>query len=245
MEPGLRGSGHELIGVGTIYLVRHAQAAFGTDHYDRLTDTGFSQARLLGDYFGRRKLRFDAVFTGTLRRQGETAQGIFQGHPQLAAPSVQEVFQGLDEYKPEAVMMALNGNVPAPAPAAARRDPVVVREHFRALREALLAWAEDRTAPQGMPAWREFQDGAVAALVEARQRFPDGNVLIVSSGGPIAAVVAAALNAPPAAAVELNLRIRNSSLSEFAATPRRHHLISFNGLPHLDTHPDQTLITYA
>jgi hypothetical protein len=45
--------------------------------------------------------------------------------------------------------------------------------------------------------------------------------------------------------VELNLRIRNSSLSEFAATPRRHHLISFNALPHLDTHGDSSLTTYA
>lgn len=231
--------------MGTIYLVRHGQAAFGTDHYDRLTDIGFSQARLLGDYFRRRNIVFDAVFTGTLRRQTETAQAIFEDHPQLAAPSLQETFRGLDEYKHEAVMMALTGNFPAPALAAARRDPVVVREHFRVLRDALLAWAENRTTPQGMPAWQEFQDGAVAALIEARRRFPDGNVLIVSSGGPIAAVVAAALNAPPAAAVELNLRIRNSSLTEFAATPRRHTLISFNGLPHLDTHADPTLTTYA
>jgi broad specificity phosphatase PhoE len=227
-----------------IYLVRHGQAAFGTDHYDRLTDTGFTQARLLGGYFARRRLRFDAVFTGTLRRQSETAQGIFEGH-ELGASPPQEAFPGLDEYKPEAIMMALTGTFPAPALAAARRDPLVVREHFRVLREALLAWAEGRTQPEGMPVWQAFQDGAVAALVEARQRFPDGNVLIVSSGGPIAAVVAAALNAPPATAVELNLRIRNSSLTEFASTPRRHSLVSFNGLPHLDTHPDPTLITYA
>ncbi|HEX3398173.1 MAG TPA: histidine phosphatase family protein [Steroidobacteraceae bacterium] len=231
--------------MGTIYLVRHGQAAFGTDHYDRLTDLGFAQARLLGGYFGRRNIRFDAVFTGTLRRQTETAQGILEGHPELGSSPTQESFPGLDEYKPEAIMMALTGNFPAPALAAARRDPVVVREHFRVLREALLAWAEDRTKPEGMPVWQAFQDSAVEALVEARRRFPDGNVLIVSSGGPIAAVVAAALNAPPATAVELNLRIRNSSLTEFAATPRRHNLISFNGLPHLDTNPDLTLITYA
>ncbi len=231
--------------MGTIYLVRHGQAAFGTDHYDRLTDLGVAQARLLGGYFGRRNIRFDAVFTGTLRRQTETAQGIFEGHPEFGTPPLQETFPGLDEYKPEAIMMALTGTFPAAAPAAARRDPVVVREHFRVLREALLAWAEDRTQPEGMPVWQAFQDGAVAALVEARQRFPDGNVLIVSSGGPIAAVVAATLGAPPATAVELNLRIRNSALSEFAATPRRHHLISFNGLPHLDTNPDVTLMTYA
>lgn len=231
--------------MGTIYLVRHGQAAFGTDHYDRLTELGVAQARLLGDYFARRQIRFDAVFTGTLRRQTETAQGIFAGHSELGASPARETIPGLDEYKPEAVMMALTGNVPAPALAAARRDPVVVREHFRVLRDALLAWAEGRTEPEGMPVWQVFQDGAVAALVEARQRFPDGNVLIVSSGGPIAAIVAATLNAPPASAVELNLRIRNSSLSEFAATPRRHSLVSFNGLPHLDTNPDPTLITYA
>jgi hypothetical protein len=43
----------------------------------------------------------------------------------------------------------------------------------------------------------------------------------------------------------LNLRIRNSSLTEYASTPRRHHLVSFNGLPHLETCGDPTLITYA
>jgi broad specificity phosphatase PhoE len=230
--------------VGVIYVVRHGQAAFGTDHYDRLTDIGFTQARLLGAYFGRRKLRFDAVFTGTLRRQAETAQSIAQGHPELGAAFQTEIFPGLDEYKPEAVMMAFTGSFPAPALEAARRDPVVVRDHFRVLREALLAWAEGRSAPEGMPAWPAFQEGAVAALVQARQRYPDGNVLIVSSGGPIAAMVAAALNAPPASAVELNLRIRNSSLTEFAATPRRHNLVSFNGLPHLDTE-EASLTTYA
>jgi broad specificity phosphatase PhoE len=230
--------------VGVIHVVRHGQAAFGTEHYDRLTEIGFTQARLLGAYFVRRNIRFDAVFTGTLRRQTETAQGIFEGRPELGAQPLRETFPGLDEYNPEAVMTALTGNFPAPAPEAARRDPVVVREHFRLLREALLAWAENRTQPLGMPVWQAFQEGAVAALIEARRRFPDGNVLIVSSGGPIAAIVAGALNAPPATAVELNLRIRNSSLTEFAATPRRHHLVSFNGLPHLDTNSD-VLTTYA
>jgi len=231
--------------MGTIYVVRHGQAAFGTDHYDRLTEIGFAQSRLLGAYFALRNIRFDAVFTGTLQRQTETAQGIFEGHPDLGHNVLQERFPGLDEYKPEAIMMAFTGELPVPAAAAAQRDPVVVREHFRQLREALLAWAEDRTQPVGMAAFKAFQEGAVAALVAARQRFPDGNVLVVSSGGPIAAMVAAAMQAPPASAVELNLRIRNSSLSEFAATPRRHHLVSFNGLPHLDTNSDLTLTTYA
>jgi broad specificity phosphatase PhoE len=203
------------------------------------------QSRLLGAYFALRSIRFDAVFTGTLQRQTETAQGIFEAHPELGQNARQERLPGLDEYKPEAILTALTGEFPAPAAAAAQRDPVVVRDHFRLLRQALLAWAEDRTQPEGMADFKAFQEGAVAALVEARERFPDGNVLVVSSGGPIAAMVAAAMQAPPAAAVELNLRIRNSSLTEFASTPRRHHLVSFNGLPHLDTNSDLTLTTYT
>ena len=102
-----------------IYVVRHGQAAFGTDHYDRLTEIGFTQARLLGAYFGRRGLRFDAVFTGTLRRQVETAQSIAEGHPELGEPFQLQTFPGLDEYKPEAVLMAFTGSVPLPAIAAA------------------------------------------------------------------------------------------------------------------------------
>jgi broad specificity phosphatase PhoE len=113
------------------------------------------------------------------------------------------------------------------------------------LKEALLAWTEDRIRPVGMPVWRAFQDGAVSALIEARRGFPDGHELIVSSGGPIAAIVAAVLNAPPQTAVELNLRMRNTSLTEFASSARRHQLISFNALPHLDTHADATLSTYT
>jgi broad specificity phosphatase PhoE len=231
--------------VGSIHVVRHGQAAFGTDDYDRLTDVGATQARLLGEYFTARNLRFDAVFTGTLLRQQQTAQALLQGGAELAADIAQEHFTGLNEYDPQAILLAHTGNAPLPVEAAARRDPTVVREHFRMLRDALNAWAEDRIQPKGMLAFQAFQAGAVAALIEARQRFPDGRVLIVSSGGPIAAMVAAALSAPPSAAVELNLRIRNCSVTEFTSTPRRHSLLSFNAVPHLDAQPDASLITYA
>jgi broad specificity phosphatase PhoE len=231
--------------VGSIYVVRHGQASFGTNDYDRLTEVGFTQARLLGAHLGARRIRFDAIFTGTLRRQIETARGILEGHPQLGVDLPQERFSGLDEYLSEAIMTAYFGAAPVWGADADKRDPTMVRDHFRRLREALLAWADGRIEPKGMMAFSRFQSQAVAALIEARTRFPDGRVLIVSSGGPIAAMIAAAMQAPPASAIDLNLRIRNSSLSEFVSTPRRHHLISFNTVPHLDTHPNVALTTYA
>ena len=63
-------------------------------------------------------------------------------------------------------------------------------------------------------------------------------MLLVSSGGPIATAVGHVLGAPAPAVVELNMRIRNSALSEFVFTPKRHALLSFNTLPHLD-HPER------
>jgi broad specificity phosphatase PhoE len=63
-------------------------------------------------------------------------------------------------------------------------------------------------------------------------------VLLVSSGGPIATAVHLVLGTPRETTIELNMRIRNSALTEFAFTPKRHMLVSYNHLPHLD-HPDR------
>jgi len=230
--------------MGTIYLVRHGQAAFGTEDYDRLTEIGYRQARLLGEYFAVRELRFAAIYTGTLRRQIETVRGILDGGPTVGDGASLVRLPGLDEYKAEALIEAFMGDCLAPVPIATRDDPALAREHFRRLREALLAWSEGRILPLGMPDWRRFQAAAVEALVEAR-RHSGGNVLIVSSGGPIAAIVAAALESPPQIAVELNLRIRNSAVTEFTMSARRHQLLSFNALPHLEAQADAALMTYA
>ncbi|HSW25727.1 MAG TPA: histidine phosphatase family protein, partial [Burkholderiaceae bacterium] len=78
-----------------------------------------------------------------------------------------------------------------------------------------------------------FAAGIVEALDHVRTRH-SGDVLIVSSGGPISTAVAHVLGAPPLAMVELNLRMRNSAVTEFAFTPKRHALITFNTLPHLE-----------
>lgn len=233
--------------MGAIYLVRHGQAAFGTDDYDRLTEIGFTQARRLGEYLAARNIRCDAVYTGTLRRHSETAGGILERAAASSRSPAVECVPGLDEYRPEALIGALAGTAapPARAPLASRSDPALMREHFRQLREALIAWTEGRIQPAGMPAWQEFQRAAVEVLVQARQRHPDGTVLIVSSGGPIAAIVAAALESPPQVAIELNLRIRNSAVTEFTMSARRHQLLCFNALPHLQAPSDTLLTTYA
>jgi broad specificity phosphatase PhoE len=106
--------------MGTIYLVRHAQAAYGTDDYDRLTPTGFAQARLLGTYFGARQIHFDAVYMGELRRHVETLQGILETYPYASEVPSPERFAGLNEYRGEALVTAFTGSPPVSGCSTAR-----------------------------------------------------------------------------------------------------------------------------
>ncbi|NDC62316.1 MAG: histidine phosphatase family protein, partial [Betaproteobacteria bacterium] len=65
--------------MGTLYLVRHGQASFGADDYDQLSELGQRQSRRLGAYFRERGLTFEAVITGSLKRQQQTWLGIQEG----------------------------------------------------------------------------------------------------------------------------------------------------------------------
>ena len=227
--------------MGTLNLVRHGQASFGAADYDNLSDLGQRQSQRLGEHFRATGKRFDAVLTGTLRRHAQTRQGIASGM-QLDSEGASDVlvWPGLDEYDPAALIGAVHRQkLDMP------KTPEDMRNHFRLLREGLLAWMAGETKPVRMPSYAEFKAGVVAALDHVREQHPDGDVLIVSSGGPISTAVGQVLGAGAEATVELNLRIRNCSLSQFSYNAKKHSLMTYNMLPHLDSPEYQSWITYA
>ncbi len=229
-------------GMGSLYLVRHGQASFGAADYDQLSANGHEQCRLLGAYWRERGERFDAVFTGTLRRHGQSWAGISEGLgdalPATALPAT--ALPGLDEYDSEAVVRAIH-----PAPLPPPTDAEAVRQHFRLLREGLLAWMRGEVAPEGMPPHADFAAGVADALARVRALDAASRVLIVSSGGPISTAIGQVLACPAETVVALNLQLRNSSVTEFGFNPKRHHLVTFNTLPHLDTAQARGRITHA
>jgi broad specificity phosphatase PhoE len=222
--------------MGTLYLVRHGQASFGADDYDVLSEMGYRQSVRLGEYFTYKGVTFDAALTGTLNRQIQTFAGICEG---MGTGLEARPWSGLNEYDAQAVIGAIH-----PHKLEKPTSPEMVRSHFRLLKDGLAQWMAGVVSPQGMPSYTDFVAGITGVLDHVRTSYT-GNVLIVSSGGPISTAVGHVLGTSPEATIELNLRIRNCSVTEFAFTPKRHMLVTYNTLPHLDAPEHADWITYS
>jgi len=222
--------------MGTLYLVRHGQASFGAANYDQLSPLGERQCLRLGEYFRAKNRRFGTLISGTLMRQRQSLDAITTGMG-LSQPTMQ--LPGLNEYDSHAVVSAVHPQaLPKPD------TPELYRQHFRVLRQGLAAWMAGQTEPQGMPSYVDFRAGVAAALDHVREHC-EGEVLMVSSGGPISTAVGQVLGTTPATTVELNMRLRNSAVTEFVFNPKRHMLLSYNALPHLDGDEHADWVTYT
>jgi broad specificity phosphatase PhoE len=223
--------------MGTLYLVRHGQASFGAEDYDQLSDLGHRQCQRLGQWFAARDVQFGGAHTGTLKRHRQSLQAIETGRNQVQ-PSVES--PALNEYDSEAVLRCVH-----PGPLAVAATAEDVRQHFRLLRQGLLAWMAGEVQPRGMPSFADFRAGIHATMTQIQNNHAQGNSLVVSSGGPIATAVGIVLGLAPDAIVELNLHLRNSAVCEVRVTPSKFSLVTFNGLPHLDEPALASWITHT
>lgn len=221
-----------------IFLVRHGQASFGAENYDRLSDLGRRQARWLGEYFIARGTRFSRAMAGTLVRQRDTALELLDamgvpGDGLLTHP-------GLDEYHGEALYAAYTGG--ADQRAHQRSD---FKGYWRTFRAAMEAWSDDRL--DGMPeTWGAFGERMSAALAAATEGLGrDDAVLVVSSGGAIGRYLGLVTGAPGRTAIEFNLQFRNTGFCELVVIGDSTRLVSFNNLPHLEVQERRHAITFA
>lgn len=220
-----------------IFWVRHGQASFGSTNYDQLSELGFQQARWLGQYFAERGVLFDQAYTGTQVRHGQTLEGILDGLGALLPPTV---FAGLNEYDFRGLLRCGANQFPEVA-LALKGD---TRAFYRALKQVLQSWAQGSLQGPLPETYHEFFSRVQSAYQHIAEH-SQGKVLVVSSGGPIGLMAALALNAPFETAIELNLQIKNSSVSQCFSHQQGVRLHSFNTIPHLD-HPDRlNAITYA
>lgn len=216
-----------------VYVVRHGQAAFGTDDYDRLTELGWEQSRLLGEYCQARELQFDAVYSGNMRRHRETLAGV---KDVLTATPEATILPGLNEYDFHSLVEAYLPRVEESF------DLKDARDFFRLLRSALLAWSRDEI-PGVNESWQQFEERVRDTMATIGQS--SGRILVVTSGGASSAILREVLGLDVERMIQLNLQAKNTGISQYFCKAGSYQLNSFNTVPHLERPQDRHLITYT
>jgi len=235
-----------------LVLVRHGQASFFSDDYDKLSEMGERQARTLAEYWLSTGVEFDESFTGTLSRQKRTEEVVAETYRAAGKPWPKvEVLPGLDEYPADEIMGTLLPLLSAKDARiqqldAERQAATSGREKYRSFHRLLAAvmeeWISGEHETLGMMRWEEFRDRVRRDFRRILVREGNGRrVAVFSSGGVIGVSVQSVLQAPDQMAAELNWRVHNCSLTEFTFSGDRITLDSFNTVPHLS---DPELRTY-
>ena len=90
--------------MGDLYLIRHGQASFGEENYDRLSPCGIRQAKILGRHMAGVLGGVDAIYSGTLDRQVNTARELRDASGDLREPAPDIIRMDVfDEYDSTAV----------------------------------------------------------------------------------------------------------------------------------------------
>jgi len=229
-----------------LYLVRHGQASFGKANYDKLSELGEKQCRLLGDHWVKWGVRLDAVYTGTLERQKKSLAMLREAYTEagLDLPDPVEMPE-FNEYDSAKIM---TGSVPdlirdhpeimelmkklAPS---GKIDLANNKKNFqRVFAKVMDLWVSGELNVKGLESWPDFTGRVSRGLDRVMDEQGAGKtVMVMSSGGPISAAVQRALQTPDRISMELGWPIINSSITEFRYSGELFSLMSFNDVPHL------------
>ncbi|MCE5309525.1 MAG: histidine phosphatase family protein [Acidobacteriales bacterium] len=238
--------------MSVLTVVRHGQASFLAEDYDKLSSIGERQAAALGEYWARNRVKIDAVYTGPKKRQIDTATiaGAAYTGAGLHWP-VPVVLKGLDEYRVDEVMRRYVPDLAAAdrrvgelrrAVQKAKGTPALPIAIEKLFRRVSTMWVQKDFDARDVEDWSQFSSRAREALAETRNHGRRGaHVVVVTSAGPTAVALQTALGLDDVATLELSWLVRNTACSEFLFSGNRFSLWSFNTTPHLS---DATMITY-
>jgi broad specificity phosphatase PhoE len=222
----------------SILLIRHAQASFGTDDYDVLSDTGRHQVSALVAGLHDRGIVATKVVSGDLRRQRDTA--VPCAHAFGIDVSVDPRW---NEYVDRDIL-SHHATVPAGLERHAGDEPLSSRQFQEILNDALTAWIDAGSDGPCQETWPAFQARLSEALGDVADSLSRGDTaVVVSSGGAIAAVCADLMGLPPKALIAFNHVSINAAISKLTVGRAGISLISVNEHGHLER-AGRSLVTY-
>jgi broad specificity phosphatase PhoE len=235
--------------MGDIYFIRHGQASFGQDNYDKISETGDIQSMLLAEYLYNAGIVFDAVYSGTLERQKHTANRFISYYAEKKPPAYELKFvPDLNEYNSKEIIkhylpLVLNED---PSLAASLNNIYADKKAFQKLFNAvMLKMVSGKYHFPRVETWQDFQTRVRTAINGIMTEIGQGKkIIIFSSGGPISAVIQIATGTSDEATMRLAWQLANTSITTFKYNNEGISLHSFNNYPHLELYKEKNLITF-
>ncbi len=240
----------------TILLARHGQASFGQENYDQLSELGILQAKMLGQHYANTQRRIDAIFSGSLVRQRDSAQHFWQSYQpsqvsigndssisilDIANPEsyVRPIF---NEFNHEDVFVKSNPTLSTQAQIAAEltraNKPLSRLGELFGL--AMQRWHAGDNDEDYLESWPQFSQRAQQALKQLQVQVTsmehlnqDSTVLVFTSGGVIAAITAHLLQQSSATAYQLTQSSVNTGVTAIGVNQQKLQLLSYNEHSHL------------
>ncbi|WP_323753911.1 histidine phosphatase family protein [Marinobacter sp.] len=228
--------------MATVYLVRHGQASFGKENYDQLSKRGWEQGKVLGRWLAG-KVAPGAIFGGNLQRHRETVEALATGYG-AALPDMQ-VLEGLNEFDHVEVVERLRPEWADKQTMA--RDlasfPKPARAFQMAFEKAVERWVSGDYDNEYAETWQTFKQRVNQALDQLIEMADGADVVVSTSGGPIAVIAQNLLELSDRKTLEVNSVIANTSVSRILYSGARRSLAVFNNYSHLEAE-NPALVTF-
>lgn len=199
-----------------LVLFHHAQASFGSENYDVLSDLGRAQARGTGEVIRAMGFVPELMLAGGLLYQKQTLKLMGFGAPDKVhpVPKQYDFVDLLAQHFPDRILREV------------WQDR---KTHYSPLCAVILA-RQGGAYPSVSETWANFA-AWVTSVQEMIIRAGAKRVLATGSGGLIAQIVTKTLEALVAKTMALNLQIKNFAISRCRFNTKICYLHELNGLP--------------
>ena len=186
-----------------LYFFRHAQASYGATNYDQLSQKGEQQSAILGEYLVNKKINFDKIYVGPLKRQQHTFEivaDIFSKNKrQLPEPI--HLYE-LKEHSGPAASRAALPNLIKKNPQLKKwyeesnADPQLKKRNSLLMFDYFMdEWTAGNINVENIESWADFRKRVTKGLdIILENTGRSETIAAFTSGGTISSITATALN---------------------------------------------------
>jgi broad specificity phosphatase PhoE len=201
--------------MATIYIVRHGQASFGAQNYDELSQLGRRQAQVVGEYFRDRGVNFDAVYSGDLSRQRETARLAIASQPAEVNHCVDPRFNEIQNEEQLKCLMPEVLKVNPAVKTLVDKGLGSSKDYQKVIDAVFNYWVSPACDDPRIQSWAEYSSNARQALTDVMQTQGSGKTIgIFTSGGTLATLVAQVLGLGGEGTYQLYEPVFNCSVTQ-------------------------------